>query len=198
MKKIFMLIASAFLFANVHASNVEKIQFANAGEFSLGLMVGVPTVSLGVPFFSVDGMVGIKDGFIHTDKFGDNGAIDLGLLVGFQSWKTDGYWNMPIVARSGFHFEFVKKLDVYAGLMGGVNLSHWDQSEFFDVIDPAEAGVQRKGTDVYGIFGTYIGAKWHFTDLFGVKVECSGDWVGRVRRVDSEMPAVAGGVTFNF
>lgn len=57
MKKIFMLIASAFLFANVHASNVEKIQFANAGEFSLGLMVGVPTVSLGVPFFSVDGMV---------------------------------------------------------------------------------------------------------------------------------------------
>ena len=105
---------------------------------------------------------------------------------------------MPIVARSGFYFEFVKKLDVYAGLMGGVNLSHWDQSEFFDVIDPAEAGVQRKGTDVYGIFGTYIGAKWHFSDLFGVKVEWSGDWVGRVRSVDSEMPAVAGGVTFNF
>ena len=148
-----MVIASAFLFANVHASNVEKIQFANAGDFSLGLMVGVPTVVSGAPFFSIDGMVGLKDGFIHTDKFGDNGAIDLGLLVGFQSWKTDGYWNMPIVARSGFHFEFVKKLDVYAGLMGGVNLSHWDQSEFFDVIDPAEVGVQRKGTDVYGIFG---------------------------------------------
>ncbi len=198
MKKIFMLIASAFLFVNVNASNVEKIQFANAGEFSLGLMVGVPTIAVGPPFFSVDGMVGLKDGFIHTDKFGDNGAIDLGLLVGFQPWEPDGYWDMPIVARSGFHFEFVKKLDVYAGLLGGVELSHWDQSEYFDLIAMPEEAVQRKGVDVFGIFGTYIGAKWHFTDLFGVKLECSGDWVGRVRRVDSKLPVVAGGVTFNF
>ena len=112
MKKVLMLFASLFICVVVSASNVEKIQFANSGDFSLGLMAGIPPYAMGMPFISIDGMVGLKDGFIHTKTFGDNGAVDLGLLAGFEAFNDGYYWTLPIVARGGFHFEFVKRLDL--------------------------------------------------------------------------------------
>ena len=60
-----MLFASLFICTMVSASNVEKIQFANSGDFSLGLMAGIPPYAVGMPFISIDGMVGLKDGFFH-------------------------------------------------------------------------------------------------------------------------------------
>lgn len=197
MKKIMLLVASLFIYAGASASNVEKIQFANSGDFSLGLMAGIPPYVGDMPFISIDGMVGLKDGFIHTKNFGDNGAVDLGLLAGFNAFNDGDYWSLPIVARGSFHFEFVKNLDVYAGIMSGVELYHWSYNDFL------EPGTTKmiKDTETNFVFGNYIGAKWHFTEHFGLKVEFARDWVGasRGRGVDNGViPWFAGGLSFKF
>lgn len=84
MKKFLVAIATAFVALTASASNVEKIQFANAGDFSLGVMIGVPAYGGGnMPHISVDGMFGLKDGFINTKTFRQNGAVDLGAYIGF-------------------------------------------------------------------------------------------------------------------
>lgn len=199
-----MLFASLFICTMVSASNVEKIQFANSGDFSLELMAGVSPYVMGMLFILIDGMVGLKDGFIHTKKFGDNGAVDLGLLVGFEAFNDGYYWTLPIVARGGFHFEFVKRLDLYAGVYGGVELYHWNLGYFMPASSDPLLGSSGddKGTKASGVIGNYLGAKWHFTKLFGVKVEFAHDWwYGATddhwKRGDV-MPWFAGGLSFNF
>ena len=170
MKKILLFVVACFAVATVSASNVEKIQFANKGDFSLGLMIGIPprAANAVLPTISVDGMWGLVDG--HDKKKTTNDDRDAG-------------WSIPAAVRSGFHWEFVKKLDVYSGFQGGIAISEgWD-------------GIN-SDSDIYvdGIFGMYLGAKWMFTDVFGVRLEYSGDWIGK----ENNMPPFAGGVTFNF
>ncbi len=210
MKKILVVIASALTFMCANASNVEKIQFANKGDLSLGAMVGLPAnwPDANMPMVSIDGMWGLKDGFINTKTFGQNGAIDLGAYVGFCQfgWSDDyakwSFWHLPIVVRSGFHWEFVKKLDVYAGFQGGIAIEHG-----MNKIKIEGANDDRDGKGyVGGIFGMYIGAKWMFTNVFGVKLEWSDDWInchheGKAHHPlgwGDNMAPVAAGVTFNF
>lgn len=200
MKKFLLAIATAFVALTASASNVEKIQFANAGDFSLGVMIGVPAYGGGnMPHISVDGMFGLKDGFINTKTFGQNGAIDLGAYIGFcqygDKWEVAGveykhsYWNLPIALRCGFHWEFVKKLDVYAGFQGGVAIEHWMDKQEVPGVDNRDFG-----NHCDGVFGMYSGAKWMFSDLFGVKLEWSCDWIGD----GNDMSPIAAGITFNF
>lgn len=201
MKKFLLAIASLFVvMGSANASNVDKIEFANKGQFTLGAEVGLPLEfdNANMPFVGVDAMWGLADGFIHTKTFGNNGAIDLGLQVGYQHWGNhDDYyrwrmWDLPINVRAGFHFEFVKHLDVYAGLQGGVSILH-----FRDKIK--ETDVKSSDTDADGIFGMYVGAKWYFTDVFGVKAEYSGDWICNNQNGHrNDLPYFAVGVTFNF
>ncbi len=205
MKKVFSLIVSALAFFNVSASNVESIQFAEPGQFTLGVMLGAPapapfTYKANMPEIIVDGMVGLTNGFIHTKTFGNNGGIDLGGYLSYchysDSWSSafgyDDYdfdfWELPIVARGGFHFEFVKNLDVYAGFQAGVSIQHFD----YDDYEYGYVGYSDSKAD--GVFGSYIGAKWYFNDFFGVRVEFSGDWIGDFNSVSP----VAGGVSFRF
>lgn len=197
MKKILLFVVACFAVVTVSASNVEKIQFANKGDFSLGLMVGIPPHGdANMPVVSIDGMWGLVDGLANTKTFGQNGAIDLGFYANFcqYGWSSDfakhSYWAIPMAVRSGFHWEFVKKLDVYAGFQGGITFEHW-----MDKIKIEGANDERTaGNNVDGIFGMYVGAKWMFTDVFGVKLEYSGDWIGD----GCDLPPFAGGVTFNF
>lgn len=201
MKKFLLAIASLFaVMEGANASNVDKIEFANKGQFTLGAEVGLPLDfdNANMPFIGVDAMWGLADGFIHTKTFGNNGAIDLGLQVGYQHrGNHDDYyrwrmWDLPINVRAGFHFEFVKHLDVYAGLQGGVSIMH-----FRDKIK--ETDVKSSDTDADGIFGMYVGAKWYFTDVFGVKAEYSGDWISNNENSHrNDLPYFAVGVTFNF
>lgn len=227
MKKFLLAIASLFVvMGSANASNVDKIEFANKGQFTLGAEVGVPprTDNANMPFIGVDAMWGLADGFIHTKTFGNNGAIDLGLQVGYTHWgdHVDAYngivglkyrwrtWELPINVRAGFHFEFVKHLDVYAGLQGGVAIYHW-RNKFIVDNDAAQTiqkhldesgiydGKKDSGTDTDGIFGMYVGAKWYFTDVFGVKAEYSGDWIcNEPNGHANNLPYFAVGVTFNF
>ena len=209
MKKFLLAIASLFVvMGSANASNVDKIEFANKGQFTLGAEIGIPLafdnahMDANMPFVGVDAMWGLADGFIHTKTFGNNGAIDLGLQVGYQHWgeHNDSYryrgWDLPINVRAGFHFEFVKHLDVYAGLQGGVSILHWRYK------DKVTDGKWNE-TDADGIFGMYVGAKWYFTDVFGVKAEYSGDWIRNCDENNhyycgNDLPYFAVGVTFNF
>ena len=211
MKKFLIAVATAFVAMTASASNVEKIQFANAGQLTLGAMVGLPhhTPDANMPAVSIDGMIGLKDGFINTKTFGQNGAIDLGVYVGFcqYGWSSDidkwSFWNLPIAVRSGFHWEFVKNLDVYAGFQAGIAIEH---GMYKIKIDGANDDRDGKGY-VGGIFGMYSGAKWYFTDAFGVKLEWSSDWINCHGHQDrghhpagwgNNMPPVSAGVTFKF
>ncbi len=223
MKKFLLAIASLFmLMGSANASNVDKIEFANQGRFTLGAEIGIPptTDNANMPFIGVDAMWGLADGFIHTKTFGNNGAIDLGLQVGYQHWG-DHYdivsgvedidieyrwrqWELPINVRAGFHFEFVKHLDVYAGFQGGVAINHWrdnysvDNDAVQEYVDKYY-GTKNSDTEVDGIFGMYLGAKWYFTDVFGVKAEYSGDWISNESNGHwNNLPYFAVGVTFNF
>lgn len=217
MKKVLLAITSALIFLNASASNVDKIQFANAGDASLGIMLGLPPHHrANMPFVSLDGMVGIKDGFINTKTFGQNGAIDLGAYIGFchygeafEDWKWAS-WELPIVFRGGFHWEFVKNLDTYAGLQCGVAICH--------AMEKDKITDDRYYSNGFadGIFGMYLGAKWMFTSAFGVKLEFSSDWLIRYHEPDLDhhneyiyvgrryryggynLPPVSAGVTFNF
>lgn len=219
MKKVLFAIATAFVAMTASASNVEKIQFANAGDMSLGLMLGMPNQirDAQMPYISADAMWGLKDGFINTKTFGQNGAIDLGAYIGYchygKNYGSDKwrYWEMPIMVRSGFHWEFVKNLDVYAGFQAGVAICHNRYVWAYDEL---------RNTDTWAsaIFGNYFGAKWMFTDVFGVKAEFSYDYIfghheydyvhdpedlyhdGAVyyRTSGQNLPWFAAGVTFNF
>ena len=75
-----------------------------------------------------------------------------------------------------------------------------------EILRAVDRGTEQKGTKGYGVFGNYLGAKWHFTKFFGVKVEFAEDYIGQfhygknyVHRHDrSAMPFFSGGVSFNF
>lgn len=204
MKKLFAIVATVLMALNASASNVEKIEFANQGQFTLGAMVGFPknTSDANMPFITVDGMIGIKDGFIKTSTFGANGAIDAGIQIGYCHWKVayeqipgdngsenKTLWgNIPINLRAGFHWEFVKRLDVYGGLQGGLSIDTWKWKDEL-------TGMKNSGADVHGIFGLYMGAKWYFTRVFGVKAELSGDFI---KKKGNNLPIFSAGVTFNF
>lgn len=211
MRKILLVVVTLFTVMGAGASDVEKIQFANAGKFSLGVMSGFPRFERNMPYISLDGMIGLKDGFCHTNKFGDNGAVDLGFYIGYArdesrfaymvdpndpqntAWEygTITSWNLPATIRSAFHWEFVKNLDVYFGLQTG--LSFYDRKD-----------VDRNGKQVYSnryarvLLGHYLGVKWMFTKHFGVKAECDfgGYTIGRWGA--KTIPTGSVGFQFNF
>ena len=86
---------------------------------------------------------------------------------GYSTWSTDDYYrttNFIIAARGNYHFIFHDKLDTYAGIMFGVNIesSKWKGSTTDPGIDYASTGPAA---------GAYVGARWLFSDKFGVYAE---------------------------
>lgn len=180
MKKLFILLTTALVFMNVNAAS-EGITAFNEGDIDLGIMIGVPGEShANMPTISIDGSWGLMDKFINTKTFGQNGGIDLGGFYGITAY--DNMLQNTIVFRSAFHFQFVPKLDTYLGIAGGISI--WS---FSGVYKDADAKVK-------GVFGFYTGAKYYFSDMFGVKMEFASDMVGD----PSDLPWVSAGVTFKF
>lgn len=189
MKKFLMAVAAMFTFAtasNAATSGIQDVQ--PKGGFNLGIMLGIPPVGGGwdanMPMVSVDGNWTLTSGMFNAGKFGQNGAIDLGFYYGAchysaHDWDDAGLLQNAALVRAAFHFEFVPKLDVYAGTFGGVNI--W-----------APTGDSDWDTDVKGCFGMKIGGKYYFTEHFGLKLEFADDFI------EDNYPNVAGGVTFKF
>lgn len=193
MKKFLLAVISMFTMATANAatSGIEDVQ--PKGGFALGVQIGIPPVGdawdANMPMVSVDGNWTLTSGMFNAGKFGQNGAIDLGFYYGAchytQEWGNrwysgeNGLFQNAVLVRSAFHFEFVPKLDVYAGVFGGVNIwvptkdSEWD-------------------TDVKGCFGMKLGGKYYFTDKFGVKLEFADDFI------EGNYPNVAAGISLKF
>lgn len=190
MKKFLLAVISMFTFATANAatSGIEDVQ--PDGGFAIGVQIGVPPADLDakMPMIAVDGNWTLTSGMFNAGKFGQNGAIDLGFYYGFcaydkSAWHWEEGWQQnAVLARAAFHFEFVPKLDVYAGTFGGVNI--W--------VPNSDAKDNGGKTDVKGCFGMKIGAKYYFTESFGAKLEFGDDFI------EGNYPLVQAGVTFKF
>ncbi|MCK9156190.1 MAG: porin family protein [Paludibacteraceae bacterium] len=192
MKKVLFLLISVFAFATANAAS-SGIETAQKGDFNLGLMIGIPPVGdhwdADIPMVSLDGSWVISSGFINTSKFGQNGAIDLGFYYGTClysfDWNnghqkgTNGLWQNALLFRSGFHFQFLKNLDTYAGAGVGVNI--WSPTQDSDW-----------KTDSKGAFSLYTGAKYYFSDMFGVKLEFAHDFN------EDNLPVLSAGIALKF
>jgi hypothetical protein len=99
----------------------------------------------------------IVDGLIK----GENGAIGIGGYAGWYSHRTSYVGgrlvtnNFVLGARGAFHYQFVDKLDTYAGLMLGYNLasSQWNGTEKYQ-------GATSAG-DLS--FSAFLGARYYLT-----------------------------------
>ena len=190
MKKVLIFIVSVLAFATANAK-VGGIQYATPGDFSLGIMLGVPPAGDAdgkMPMISIDGNWGVTSGFINTSAFGQNGAIDLGFYYGICAYEKDvphfngefGILQNTVLFRAAFHFQFVENLDVYGGLANGVNI--WSPTDNADF-----------DTDVKYAGGMFFGGKYYFSDVFGVKAEFPVfDWN------EGNLPMFSAGVSFNF
>jgi hypothetical protein len=102
------------------------------------------------------------------------GVISVGGYVGasfskygYSAWSSDDYYltsDFIIAARGNYHFIFHDKLDTYAGIWFGVDIasSKWKGSG-------SDPNVDFTSTGPTG--GAYVGARWFFSDNFGVYAE---------------------------
>ncbi len=201
MKKIVLMLATfVALCNNAFAERVDEIEFANKGKFALGIQLGAPGVRVthddraNMPSVMADFNWGVAHGFINgSPAFGKNGGVDLGFLTGFchyRKWdqKHFGYMQATCLFRAAFHFEFVKHLDVYAGLTSGLNIFNPTGKYWSDEDKDNWDHVKYAG-------GMFTGCKWYFTDVFGVKAEFQFDWGSPGY---GNLSPASVGVTFNF
>jgi hypothetical protein len=204
MKKLIIAVLAALSFFNANAftSGIRDVQ--PKGGFNLGVQIGVPPVGdwdADMPMVSVDGNWVLASGMFDAGKFGRNGAIDLGFYAGtcvYDKYKPhyyknntpyykdangtlfhDGLWQNCILVRSAFHFEFVPKFDVYAGIFTGVNI--WSPT-----------GDSDWNTDTKLCVGPFIGCKYFFTNHFGLKAEFGDDFN------EGNYPNASFGLAFKF
>ncbi|MDR1556926.1 MAG: hypothetical protein LBS88_07860 [Tannerellaceae bacterium] len=155
MKKRKFIFASMCLFVMLAANSQEIFhKGTNVGNLGIGLGSYIP-VEVSFEHGIIDGLIG-----------GNNGSIGIG---GYAAWysHSDSYdygkWvynNILIGVRGSFHYQFVKKLDTYAGLMLGYDIasSKWDGPSGYD----AAASASGIG------FSLYAGARYYFQPTFGV------------------------------
>ena len=206
MKKFILAAAALFaaLTTNAKTSGIQDVM--PNGGFSLGVMFGVHPASSHdldwatedpvTPNFEIDGNWVLSSGFINAGKFGKNGAIDLGFYYGncyyHNAWDEEIKCQQHVIGvRCAFHFEFVPKLDVYTGMMSGVNILVPYGDDKNGYYQDGGYYVTRE-TDASYSMGPFIGCKYYFTDCFGVRGEFAADWAS------DGASGAAIGVTFKF
>lgn len=170
MKKIFLLTAVVTLLTGL--LNAQDAVFSKGDKvLNLGLGLGnslyhgryytgqIPPLSASLEF-------GVADNVID-----EKGLIGVGPYLGYTSYKyqvQDWGWkysNLILGAKGNFHYQFVDKLDTYAGILLGYNVA---TSKEFGVITPGYDYSYSAGGLIYGGF---IGARYYFRDSFGVMGE---------------------------
>jgi hypothetical protein len=120
MKKIIIL---SMVFCFAVAANAQEIFQKGTNVLNLGIGIG--------SYIPVE--VSFEHGIVSGLIKGENGSIGIG---GYAGWYTDSnsypsgkltYNNVLLGARGAFHYQFVDKLDTYAGLMLGYEIvsSKW-------------------------------------------------------------------------
>jgi hypothetical protein len=119
-----------------------------------------------IPPISISGEYGIKDNLI----MGKNGSIGVGGYLGYTSAKHTvinnygfDYSSFIIGARGAFHYEFVKKLDTYAGVMLGYNIVSSD-------VFGTETGGASASASAFE-YSLFLGGRYWFSSNFGAFAE---------------------------
>lgn len=142
---------------NAHAQEVFR-KGTQTGSFLVGLPPSfdyllVPPIHLAYEY-------GVADRLIN----GNNGSIGLGAEMGFYShgihkhgWGARvGVRNVVIGARSSFHYQFIPKLDTYAGLFLGVRMRRMYGRSYDD-------------DDYYYDYGTYTSSELGWNAHLGIR-----------------------------
>lgn len=111
---------------------------------------------------------------VKDNLFNDKSSIGVGGYLGFatakQEWTSGGatygyrYSNYILGARAALHYQFVDKLDTYAGLMLGYNIGTSSQ---YGNIPGSFSSSSHSGFAYAG----FIGARYYFTDKIAALAE---------------------------
>ncbi|MDR1356585.1 MAG: hypothetical protein LBJ58_02820 [Tannerellaceae bacterium] len=148
MKKLIIL--SAFSFLIVAAAGAQEIFQKGTSVANIGIGLGhyVP-IQASYEYSVVDGLIE-----------GENGAIGVGGYLAYYGHSENlyggkfSYSDVVIGARGSFHYQFVDKLDTYAGLMLGYDIASakWSGSG-------AETAADGSGLSL----SILAGARYYFT-----------------------------------
>ncbi|KAA6311264.1 hypothetical protein EZS27_037573 [termite gut metagenome] len=182
-----LCMVASYLLVSIHAdAQINKTSVAQKGDFNLGLTIGTPRIkgwNAVMPVISTDASWIVLSEFIDTKTFGKNGSVDVGVYYGFSAYKQDNLLGIDgenqllyhsALIRSAFHFQFVDKLDTYAGIMSGANIRSYSNNSLTN--------------DVSFAYNLYAGAKYYFSPKFAIKLECIEDFT----------PWLSAGVSFKF
>lgn len=106
---------------------------------------------------------GVTD-VLGIGRIGAGGTVGTTFYPGYYvNGKKKTGVQVSIVGRATYHFEFnVPKMDVYAGLQAGVNISN---------VRNYNAANPYLETGAYPTGGAFAGIRYYFTDAFGVYAE---------------------------
>jgi hypothetical protein len=181
-KKLFICSMMLF-FACIHVkAGIPGNLTSQKGDFNIGLAAGIPGVkgyNAVMPAVSADVSWVLLSELINTKTFGKNGSVDLGGYYGMSTYKNAGNDTKMLqhsaLLRTAFHFQFVDKLDTYAGIMSGANIR-------------SHSGDFHQSSDVSFAYNLYAGARYYLTPKFAVKLELIEDFT----------PWLSVGVNFKF
>lgn len=171
MKKI----ALVLIFALVNIGLISGQEIFKKGDKVANLGIGFGNTfytgsgySTVIPAISGSFEYGIVDNLIN----GNNGSIGVGGLIGYSSSRykyqdyKHTYRDFVIGVRGSFHYQFIDKLDTYAGVGIG-----------YDIVSSSAngelAGYSATSNSLF--VGGYIGARYYFTENFAVMSELGYD-----------------------
>lgn len=160
-----VLFAALALAGSVSLANAQEIFQTGTKAVNVGVGLGSVLPNTTIPPLSVSFDYGVKDNLIN----GENGSISAGGYIGYTA-SSLSVLNSKLRtsyailgARGAFHYQFMPKLDTYAGIMLGYNISSsaWSGAEV--------AGVANSSGGF--AYSTYAGARYFFTENTGAFAE---------------------------
>lgn len=164
-----------FIFAGVIATGTLSAQDPTflKGDKVLNIGLGLGSTLYSGSFYSSQiPPISASLEFGIVDEIAEKGVIGVGPYIGYSSYKYEylgwgwKYSNIIIGARGSFHYPLVNKLDTYAGILLGYNIS--SSKEFGDPGSGFEDYTASSGGLVYSGF---IGGRYYFTDAFAAMLE---------------------------
>jgi len=150
MKNPFIKTSVFFLFCAVFSMGVNAQNTFSKGDKIVNVGVGVGSTFTG--YTSAIPISGSLELGIKDNLFDDKSSLGVGAYVGFAS--TAGYTFIYPGVRGALHYQFVDKLDTYAGLMLAMRLWSGYGHSYNDLILPF-----------------YLGGRYYFTDKIGAFAE---------------------------
>ena len=170
MKKLFVLALAAVLCLGLNAQIFSKGDKVGQIGIGIGSYIGGSGYKTTIPPISGSFEYGIVDGLLDGKA-----SIGVGGYLAYTAnkWETSflgnsyGFKNNYFIlgARGAFHYQFIEKLDTYAGLMLGYNVV---SGKYFG--DDLGYTVNNAAASAFG-YSAFIGARYYFTEQFAAFAE---------------------------